>query len=154
MGDDSPPDELNGLVPGAHYGFPWFGGGTDRSPFNRRDSPPANTQEPQIRFQAHVAPLGVDFYAGKMFPAAYRNDAFVAQHGSWNRSSKVGYRIMRVRFDDQGQAISTEPFVEGWLSQSGRVSGRPVDLEELPDGSVLISDDAAGVLYRVTYNKP
>lgn len=159
MGDDSPPDELNTLTkPGAHsgthYGFPWFGGGEDRSPHFRLLPAPAGTIAPKVKFQAHVAPLGIDFYSGHMFPTAYRNDAFVAQHGSWNRSSPVGYQIVRVRFDTQGAVIGHEPFISGWLRQNGSVTGRPVDLEELPDGSLLISDDAAGLIYRVSYTTP
>lgn len=155
MGDDSPPDELNALnTSGAHYGFPWYGGGTDRTPQFRTLPAPQDTVPPQIKFQAHVAPLGIDFYSGNQFPAEYQNDAFVAQHGSWNRSSPVGYRIVRVRFNGANQAVSSEPFVEGWLRSNGAVTGRPVDLEELPDGSLLISDDAANVVYRLTYKKP
>lgn len=155
MGDDSPPDELNVLNADAtHYGFPWYGGGEDRTPQFSSLAPPDNTQAPQIRFQAHVAPLGLDFYDGRQFPAEYKGDAFVAQHGSWNRSTPVGYQIVRVRFNAQGQAVSLEPFITGWLKANGTVTGRPVDLEELPDGSLLISDDAAGVIYRVTYKRP
>lgn len=155
MGDDSPPDELNALdEPGAHFGFPWYGGGEDRAPHFRLLPVPDGMVAPIVRFQAHVAPLGVDFYDGRMFPAEYRNDAFVAQHGSWNRSSPVGYRIMRIRFDAAGQVIGKEPFVDGWLRPNGDVTGRPVDLEELPDGSLLISDDGAGLIYRVVYIKP
>ncbi|MCW8914389.1 MAG: PQQ-dependent sugar dehydrogenase [Magnetovibrio sp.] len=155
MGDDSPPDELNALkVPGSHFGFPWYGGGADRTPHFKLLPPPADTVQPQIKFQAHVAPLGVDFYDGRMFPEDYRHDAFVAQHGSWNRSEPVGYRIVRVHFDKSGQAVRHEPFIEGWLQKNGDVLGRPVDLEELPDGSLLISDDGAGLIYRVTYSKP
>ena len=154
MGDDSPPDELNALEPGGHYGFPWFGGGEDRTPHFRLLPPPDGAIAPQVRFQAHVAPLGVDFYEGRHFPPEYQGDAFVAQHGSWNRSSPVGYQIVRVRFDKTGNAVSHEPFISGWLKDNEDVTGRPVDLEELPDGSLLISDDGAGVVYRVTYNKP
>ena len=155
MGDDSPPDELNALTaPGAHFGFPWYGGGEDRAPHFRLLPVPSGMVAPVVRFQAHVAPLGVDFYSGRMFPKAYQNDAFVAQHGSWNRSSPVGYQIRRVRFDTAGKVIGHEPFIEGWLRSNGDVTGRPVDLEELPDGSLLISDDAAGLIYRVTYKKP
>jgi len=159
MGDDSPPDELNALVEsggesGAHYGFPWYGGGEDRTPHFRLLPTPGGLTPPVVRFQAHVAPLGIDFYAGRMFPTAYRHDAFVAQHGSWNRSSPVGYQIMRIRFDAAGRVIGHEPFITGWLRPDGGVTGRPVDLEELPDGSLLISDDAAGLIYRVTYKKP
>lgn len=155
MGDDSPPDELNELTSaGSHFGFPWFGGGSERTPQFRQVTPPQGTVPPIVAFQAHVAPLGVDFYNGGMFPSDYQNDALVAQHGSWNRSAKVGYQIVRIHFDDLGTAIRSEPFIKGWLSKNGRVSGRPVDLEELPDGSLLISDDAAGLVYRVTYNTP
>jgi len=155
MGDDSPPDELNALTePGAHFGFPWYGGGEDRAPHFRLLPVPSGMVAPVVRFQAHVAPLGVDFYSGRMFPKTYQNDAFVAQHGSWNRSSPVGYQIRRVRFDTAGKVIGHEPFIEGWLRSNGDVTGRPVDLEELPDGSLLISDDAAGLIYRVTYKKP
>jgi len=155
MGDDSPPDELNALTrPGAHFGFPWYGGGEDRAPHFRLLPVPSGMVPPVVRFQAHVAPLGVDFYDGRMFPAEYQGDAFVAQHGSWNRSSPVGYRIMRIHLDATGKVTGKEPFIEGWLRPGGGVTGRPVDLEELPDGSLLISDDAAGVLYRVTYTKP
>jgi len=155
MGDDSPPDELNALTtPGAHFGFPWYGGGEDRAPHFRLLPVPSGMVAPVVRFQAHVAPLGIDFYAGRMFPEVYKGDAFVAQHGSWNRSSPVGYQIKRIRFNATGQVIGQEPFITGWLRPDGGVTGRPVDLEELPDGSLLISDDAAGLIYRVTYKKP
>ena len=155
MGDDSPPDELNAMEgQGSHYGFPWFGGGNDRTPHFKLLPAPTGNIKPQIEFQAHVAPLGVDFYEGRMFPDDYRFDAFVAQHGSWNRSVPVGYRIMRIRFDGTGKAVSKEPFIEGWLRPNEDVLGRPVDIEDLPDGSLLISDDGAGLIYRVTYKKP
>ena len=153
MGDDSPPDELNALNPGAHYGYPWFGGGQDRTPQMKFIPPPENVF-PAVEFQAHGAALGVDFYTGHQFPDEYQNDAFVAQHGSWNRSSKVGYQVLRVRFDAAGRALGVEPFITGWLRPDGAVIGRPVDVEELPDGSLLISDDKAGLIYRVTYNQP
>lgn len=154
MGDDSPPDELNALAkPGSHFGFPWFGGGEDRTAEMRLIPPPGHTP-PVVEFQAHAASLGVDFYAGRMFPPAFANDAFVAQHGSWNRSAKVGYQVVRVRFGADGQARNAEPFITGWLRPDGSVIGRPVDLEELPDGSLLVSDDHAGRVYRVTYAQP
>ena len=154
MGDDSPPDELNAMQgAGSHYGFPWFGGGSDRSPHFKLLPPPTGNVKPVVEFQAHVAPLGVDFYDGHMFPEDYRHDAFVAQHGSWNRSVPVGYRVMRIRFEG-GKAIGKEPFIEGWLRPNEDVLGRPVDVEELPDGSLLISDDGPGLVYRVTYSKP
>ena len=87
-----------------------------------------------------------------MFPADFRNDALVAEHGSWNRTDPIGYRIMRVRFDDQGAPVGKEVFIEGWLGRDGRAWGRVVDLAELPDGSLLVSDDHAGLIYRVTYS--
>jgi glucose/arabinose dehydrogenase len=105
----------------------------------------------EIGFQAHSANLGIKFYNGDMFPAEYRGDAFVAQHGSWNRSQKVGYRIVRVRFDVDGNPLGVEPFATGWL-ENGNVSGRPVDIKELPDGSLLVSDDHAGIIYRISYD--
>ena len=95
----------------------------------------------------------IDFYRGGMFPEDYRNDALLAQHGSWNRSEPTGYRIMRVRFSPAGQPQGQWVFIDGWLGKDGSVSGRPVDLEELPDGSLLISDDDAGLIYRVTYQR-
>lgn len=153
MGDDSPPDELNALVPGAHYGFPWFGGGRDRTR-EMADTQPPTSRFPVHAFQAHVAPLGVDFYTGTQFPADYVNDAFVAQHGSWNRSSPVGYRVMRIRFDADGRVIDAVPFITGWLKDAETKLGRPVDIEEMPDGALLISDDRAGVIYRVQYAAP
>ena len=153
MGDNSPPGELNALSEGANYGFPWYGGGEDRTPQFRGSPLPEGLTPPVMRFQAHVADLGVDFYDGDMFPPDYKGDAFIAQHGSWNRSSKVGYRVMRVHFEN-GQAVSKQPFIEGWLHPDQSVTGRPVDLEDLPDGSLLVTDDYAGVVYRVTYQKP
>lgn len=153
MGDDSPPEELNALTPGSHYGFPWYGGANHRTP-QMRNVPPPKSVFPVVTYQAHVAPLGVDFYTGRQFPSNYQADAFVAQHGSWNRSSKVGYQVVRVRFDAAGKALGYVPFITGWLRPNGAVTGRPVDLEELPDGSLLVSDDRAGRIYRVTYNQP
>jgi len=150
MGDDIPSDELNRVSRiGEHFGFP-YKGGTMSLPGYEDKTPPVEITAPEIEFQAHSANLGIDFYNGSMFPAEYKGDAFVAQHGSWNRTSPVGYQIVRVRFDEAGNAIGTEPFATGWLVD-GAAFGRPVDLEELPDGSLLISDDFAGVVYRISY---
>lgn len=154
MGDDSPPDELNALAPGGHYGFPWYGGGDHKTGILVGPPPPADVVFPVHTFQAHVAALGIDFYTGTHFPKDYENDAFVAQHGSWNRSVPIGYRVMHVRFDAQGRVQGAEPFITGWLRPNGEKLGRPVDVEELPDGSLLISDDRAGLVYRVTYSGP
>ena len=151
MGDDVPPDELNHAPrAGLHFGFPYYGGGDDATRYLRSRRPPEPVTMPVIRFGAHVAALGVHFYRGTMFPAEYRLDAFVAQHGSWNRTIPDGYRLARVRFDESGRATSWEPFAEGWLAGAG-AWGRPVDVAELSDGSLLVSDDHAGVIYRITY---
>jgi glucose/arabinose dehydrogenase len=128
-----------------------YGNGTPYPQFADRE-PPGETVGPVVAFDAHAAALGIHFYRGSMFPADFRNDALVAEHGSWNRTDPIGYRIMRVRFDDQGAPVGKEVFIEGWLGRDGRAWGRVVDLAELPDGSLLVSDDHAGLIYRVTYS--
>ncbi len=151
MGDDIPPDELNAAPePGRHYGFPYYGGGAVRTDETFDKEMPDNTVPPVIEFPAHTANLGVRFYTGNQFPHEYKNDAFVAQHGSWNRSMPDGYRIMRVRFDDEGDVTGKEVFAEGWL-KDGKAWGRPVDILQLQDGSLLVSDDYADVVYRISF---
>jgi glucose/arabinose dehydrogenase len=153
MGDDVPPDELNHAPrAGLHFGFPYYGGGDAATSFLVGTRPPQPARMPVVRFGAHVAALGIHFYRGSMLPEEYRGDALVAHHGSWNRTVPDGYRIARVRFDDDGRATAWEPFAEGWL-EGGAAWGRPVDVKELGDGSVLVSDDRAGVLYRITYGR-
>lgn len=154
MGDDIPPDELNQVTEaGQHFGFPYLGGRSVRlTGFENRVAPP-DAVAPVVEFQAHTASLGIHFYRGDMFPAEYRNDAFVAQHGSWNRTVPIGYRIMRIRFDDSGKAVGKEVFAEGWLLENGSRVGRPVDITELADGSLLVSDDFAGLIYRISYGE-
>jgi glucose/arabinose dehydrogenase len=102
------------------------------------------------RLGAHVAALGMRFYTGTSFPPEYRNNIFIAEHGSWNRSSKVGYRVVRVVLDATGKVTKQEPFAQGWL-QDGRAWGRPADVLTAPDGSLLVSDDEAGAVYRIRY---
>lgn len=153
MGDDVPPDEFNHAPrKGMWFGFPHFGGGTARTEdFADRPLPAPHTP-PVVPFGAHVASLGMSFYKGKMFPADARGDVFVAHHGSWNRSVPDGYRVARVRFDKQTEnALSWEPFATGFLRPDGSKWGRPVDVKELTDGSLLVSDDARGAVYRITY---
>ncbi len=106
--------------------------------------PPAQALGP------HVASLGMRFYTGTQFPAAYRNQVFIAEHGSWNRSRKIGYRVTLVRLDADGKALSYEPFAEGWLDGPERW-GRPADVLVAPDGSLLVSDDYAGAIYRIRF---
>jgi glucose/arabinose dehydrogenase len=155
MGDDSPPDELNHAPkPGLTFGFPYYGGGADRTAQFKGKEPPRESIMPVVKFGAHVAALGLHFNRGSMLPEAMRGDAFVAEHGSWNRTVPDGYRVTRVKFDASGKATGWEPFMEGWIAPNRTVWGRPVDVKELADGSLLVSDDQGGAIYRVTYKKP
>jgi glucose/arabinose dehydrogenase len=105
---------------------------------------------PERELPAHVASLGMRFYTGRMFPPGYRGQVFIAEHGSWNRSQPIGYRVSLVRLDGN-RAVSHEVFADGWL-QGGRAWGRPVDVQEMPDGSLLVSDDMAGRIYRISWS--
>ncbi len=151
MGDDTPPDELNRVrTAGQNFGFPYVGGKSTKLTGYEDKEPAGEIVPAEMEFQAHTANLGIEFYDGSMFPDEYKNDAFVAQHGSWNRTEPVGYRIMRIRFDADGNAVGKEVFADGWLSDGAAV-GRPVDIEEMADGSLLVSDDFANVIYRISY---
>jgi glucose/arabinose dehydrogenase len=153
MGDDIPPGELNRAPKaGMHFGFPWYGGGKVRTNEYKDSKPPANVTFPEVEMAAHAADLGMTFYSGKMFPAKYRGGIFDAQHGSWNRTTPVGARVMFTSLKADGSADKTEPFAEGWLDPETRqYRGRPVDVAPMPDGSLLVSDDFAGAIYRITY---
>ena len=153
LGDDVPPDELNrATVPGRHYGFPACHAGTIPDPVFAKGRDCRMFEPPAIALGPHVAAIGMRFYRGSMFPPEYRGQVFIAEHGSWNRSHKIGYRVSLVRVKD-GQAVSYEPFAEGWL-QGEQAWGRPADVQELPDGSLLVSDDKSGAIYRITYARP
>ena len=153
MGDDIPPGEINRqTAPGQNFGFPWFGGGDVRTNRYAGDTLPGDLVMPAVETVAHAADLGMAFYTGDMFPAIYRNAIFSAQHGSWNRSTPIGARVMVTFIADDGSA-RTEPFAEGWLAEDGSYLGRPVDVAQLPDGSILVSDDRAGALYRISYGE-
>jgi glucose/arabinose dehydrogenase len=153
LGDDVPPDELNrALVAGRHYGFPACHGGAIVDPVFAKGRDCRMFEPPAIALGPHVAAIGMRFYRGTMFPAEYRGQIFIAEHGSWNRSRKIGYRVSLVRVKD-GQAVSYQPFAQGWL-QGEEAWGRPADLQELPDGSLLISDEKSGAIYRITYARP
>ena len=155
MGDDVPPGELNRAdKPGMNFGFPYFGGGKVRTTEYKNKQPPADATFPQVEMAAHAADLGMMFYTGQMFPQKYRGGIFSAQHGSWNRTRPVGARVMFTGLKEDGTADKTEPFAEGWLTQSGEYIGRPVDVAQLPDGSLLVSDDFAGAIYRIWYEAP
>ena len=150
MGDDTPPCELNHAPrEGLHFGFPYCHGGDILDPQFGNGRECENYRPPVQNLGPHVAPLGVKFYTGDMFPSEYRNQVFIAEHGSWNRSKKIGYRVTLVRLDGN-RAVSYEPFAYGWL-QGQSVSGRPVDLLVKEDGSLLVSDDLAGKIYRISY---
>jgi glucose/arabinose dehydrogenase len=154
MGDDLPPGELNQAdAAGQHFGFPFCHGTAVVEPESELAAlgSCAESVAPARELGAHVAPLGLAFYTGDMFPKAYQNQIFIAEHGSWNRSEKIGYRVSLVRLDESGRkALSYEPFAEGWL-QGDKVSGRPVDVIVAPDGSLLVSDDKDGGIYRISY---
>jgi glucose/arabinose dehydrogenase len=152
LGADVPADELNAAPKaGLHFGFPYFAGGESRDPKWKDKTPPVVTK-PVAEFQAHSANLGFKFYTGKQFPAEYQGSALIAQHGSWNRKVPVGYQLIRVTLDAQHQVKETKPFIDGWLNAEGEVWGRPNDVLQLPDGSLLVSDDYNGVIYRVSYD--
>ncbi len=151
LGDDVPPCELNRMTKiGQHYGYPYCHGGTIPDPEFGKNHSCADFIAPAQNLGPHVAPLGMEFYTGKMFPAEYKNQIFIAEHGSWNRSTKIGYRISLVKLDAQGKSLGYTQFAEGWLEGSD-VWGRPVDIEQLPDGSLLVSDDQADAIYRISY---
>jgi glucose/arabinose dehydrogenase len=151
LGDDQPPDELNHLTRvGEHFGFPHCHGAAVRDPEHNAGKPCSEFTPPARELGPHVAAIGMRFYAGRMFPEKYRGGIFIAEHGSWNRSTPIGYRVTFVKVEN-GRATSYEPFASGWLKGS-IASGRPADVLVMPDGALLISDDKAGRIYRVTYS--
>ena len=162
MGDETPPGELNRITKagGEHFGYPFIHGnnvqiaGTDAAPDLKGMAPPAQWTKPQIEFAAHQAQLGMTFSGGNMFPERYRNGIFVASHGSWNRTKPTGALVNFVSLKADGTADKSEVFAEGWLDANGLYRGRPVDVAMMKDGSMLISDDFAGAIYRVTYSAP
>jgi glucose/arabinose dehydrogenase len=162
MGDEIPPGELN-KVPatngklhmGGWYGFPYYGGGSTRTDEYKDKQIPKELAaiyvKPQVEMIAHAADLGMMFYTGSMFPAKYHNAIFSAQHGSWNAVKPRGARVMVTYLDAKGNAVKTEPFAEGWMNEGGVYLGRPVDVRQYVDGSILVSDDKAGAIYRISY---
>ncbi|MDP9033733.1 MAG: PQQ-dependent sugar dehydrogenase [Myxococcota bacterium] len=155
LGDDLVPDYFAKMSDGAFYGWPFAYLGPHEDPLHRGERPDlvAKTRAPELLLQAHVAVLGLVFYEGAMFPADWRGDAILALHGSWNRSLRVGYELVRVRMQGDGPLDGYDEFVTGWMSAPDRkeVWGRPVGLSVLPDGSMLVVDDAAAVVWRITY---
>jgi glucose/arabinose dehydrogenase len=153
MGDDTPPCEINRVTKlGEHFGFPYFHAGDIPDPEFAGSKQSNDYIPPVLKLKAHVAPLGIHFYQGKQFPSEYKNRLFVAEHGSWNRSKKSGYRVMMATIEND-KVINYEPFIDGFLNSDDEAWGRPVALLTLNDGSVLISDDFANVIYKVTYKQ-
>ena len=158
LGDEIPPGELNRVTAmGQHFGYPYWNGhykvaGSPAAPDLKDMKAPASAVYPQVEFPAHQAQLGMAFYTGKQFPAKYQGGMFIAAHGSWNRSKATGALINFVPVNPDGSAGKAEVFADGWLDgDTGTYRGRPVDVAPMKDGSLLISDDYAGAIYRVTY---
>lgn len=159
LGDDIPPDELNRIVKGSptgdkapHFGFPYWHGRSVQDPEFGSGRKAGEFTLPVQELGPHVASIGMCFYTGTLFPERYRGAIFIAEHGSWNRSRRIGYRITCVRLNDQGESIGYDVFAEGWLGAGDKVWGRPADVLVMPDGSLLVSDDYAGCVYRITYS--
>jgi hypothetical protein len=151
LGDDAPPDTLNHVTRvGESFGYPYCHAGDIPDPEFGAKRTCKDFAPPAAKLGPHVASLGMRFYTGNQFPAEYRNQVFIAEHGSWNRSRKIGYRVTLVRVDASGKAQSYQPFAEGWL-QGEQAWGRPADVLVAPDGSLLVSDDSAGAIYRIRY---
>ena len=154
INDNSPPDELNRAgEAGLHFGFPYCHGRDVRDPQFGSERSCGEFTPPQWELPAHVAALGMRFYTGSMFPESWSNVIFIAEHGSWNRSIPIGYRVTSVRLNEAGEAASYEVFAQGWLRSDGAVWGRPVDVLIAPDGALLVSDDQRGAIYRISYPK-
>ena len=159
LGDDLPSDELNHVTrAGQNFGYPYCHQGDTIDPDLGRNGPPCSEfVPPVVKLGAHVAALGASFYSGAQFPAEYHDNLFIAEHGSWNRSRKSGYRVVRVMTGagkalDGAGAVKQEVFADGWMENES-AWGRPVDVKPMPDGSLLVSDDMAGVVYRISYQK-
>ncbi|WP_158817790.1 PQQ-dependent sugar dehydrogenase [Methylocapsa sp. S129] len=153
MGDDIPPGEMNRIDKiGENFGFPWYGGGHTRTNEYKSETPPADVVFPEVEQVAHAADLGLMFYTGDMFPAKYKGAIFSTQHGSWNRTVPVGARVMVTFLKDDGHVTGPSiPFAEGW-NEDGHYLGRPVDVAQYWDGSLLVSDDLVGAVYRIWYD--
>jgi glucose/arabinose dehydrogenase len=153
LGDDMPSDELNEVTrAGEHFGFPYCHQGDTLDPEFGKGKSCKDYAPPVLKLGAHVASLGMRFYRGTQFPASYRGAVIVAEHGSWNRTKKSGYRVMTVRLNGN-KVVSYQPLITGF-EQNEKAWGRPVDVQPLADGSLLVTDDLAGAVYRLTYQKP
>ncbi|WP_435256613.1 PQQ-dependent sugar dehydrogenase [Thioclava sp. FR2] len=153
MGDDIPPGEINRqTAAGQHFGHPWYGGGSVRTTEYTGQEVPVEVVMPAVETIAHAADLGMTFYTGNQFPAKYKNAIFSAQHGSWNRTTPSGAEVIVTYVAEDGTATA-ETFATGWIDENGEYLGRPVDVAQLRDGSILVSDDLAGAIYRISYGE-
>lgn len=151
MGDDVPDDTLNRVDKmGEHFGYPYCHAGNVPDPKFGKGHSCNEFAQPALRLGAHVASLGMRFYVGRMFPGNYHGAIFIAEHGSWNRSSKAGYRVVVAHVGEDGKVTGSQPFLTGFLDGQ-KTLGRPVDVQPLRDGSLLVSDDHNGAIYRITY---
>lgn len=154
MGDDIPDDTLDRVgKPGENFGYPYCHAGNVLDPKFGKGRSCDEFAQPALRLGAHVATLGMRFYVGRMFPKSYEGAIFIAEHGSWNRSSKAGYRVVVAHVGKDGKVTGSQPFLTGFLDGQ-KTLGRPVDVQPLRDGSLLVSDDDNGVIYRITYEQP
>jgi glucose/arabinose dehydrogenase len=152
LGDDRPPGELNRATKaGEDFGYPFYGGGHDRTVEYMDKTPPAGVIFPEVNLPPHAADLGMSFYEGKEFPKKYVGGIFDAEHGSWVRKHPLGARIMFTNLKPNGHAGNTVVFADGWLTSDGQYKGRPVDVEQMKDGSLLVTDDFASAVYRISY---
>lgn len=154
MGDNIPDCELNRAPQkGLHYGYPYWHAGDVKDPeFGNKGKDQSAYIDPELKLGPHTAPLGMRFYTGSQFPAQFKNNIFIAKHGSWNRSKKIGYQLTNVVLDGNQKVVKEEVFAEGWLNHDTQdVWGRPVDVMQMPDGSMLVSDDMANCVYRISY---
>jgi glucose/arabinose dehydrogenase len=156
LGDDLPPDYATHVQEGAFYGWPWYYIGSNEDPRlkGKRPDLTGKVTIPDVLFQAHSAPLGIVFYDSDAFPADYKGDAFVAMHGSWNREHRTGYKVVRLLFDDSGKPTGAyQDFMTGFVLDDQSIWGRPVDVQVAKDGSLLVSDDGSGTIWRITAKK-
>ena len=155
LGDDLPPDYAPNVKKGAFYGWPWFYIGSNEDPrhLNQRPDLVGQVDVPDVLFQAHSAPLSLSFYENNSFPKEYWNDGFVALHGSWNRATKTGYKIVRIKFVDGHPTGEYQDFLTGFVLDNTHVWGRPAGVAVARDGSLLVSDDVSGCIWRVSYGK-
>ena len=156
LGDNLPPDYATRVAEGAFYGWPWYYIGAHEDPRHKGERPDlaGRVSVPDVLIQAHSAPLGITFYEAAQFPPEYKGDAFVALHGSWNRAKRTGYKVVRLLMKDGKPTGAYEDFLTGFVADDSSAWGRPVDVAVTKDGALLVTDDAAGAIWRVRWKGP